>query len=25
VRMMVDADMDSLSRKTAREHLGKLP
>jgi GDPmannose 4,6-dehydratase len=25
VRIMVDADMDSLSRKTAREHLGKLP
>jgi GDPmannose 4,6-dehydratase len=25
VRIMVDADMDSLSRKTAGEHLGKLP
>ena len=25
VCIMVDADMDSLSRKTAREHLGKLP
>jgi GDPmannose 4,6-dehydratase len=25
VRIMVGADMDSLSRKTAREHLGKLP
>jgi GDPmannose 4,6-dehydratase len=25
VRIMVDADMDLLSRKTPREHLGKLP
>jgi GDPmannose 4,6-dehydratase len=25
VRIMVDADIDSLSRKTARRHLGKLP
>src|SRR5204862_3072928 len=25
VRMMVDADMDLLSRNTPREHLGKLP
>jgi GDPmannose 4,6-dehydratase len=25
VRIMVDADMDLLSRSTPREHLGKLP
>jgi GDPmannose 4,6-dehydratase len=25
VRIMVDADMDLLSRKTPRKHLGKLP
>ena len=25
VRIMVDADMDLLSRNTARKHLGKLP
>ena len=25
VRIMVDADMDLLSRQTPREHLGKLP
>jgi GDPmannose 4,6-dehydratase len=25
VRIMVDADMDSLSRDTSRKHLGKLP
>jgi len=25
VRIMVDADMDSLSRNPARKHLGKLP
>jgi hypothetical protein len=25
VRIMVDVDMDALSRKTTREHLGKLP
>ena len=25
VRIMVEADMDSLSRNTARRHLGKLP
>jgi GDPmannose 4,6-dehydratase len=25
MRIMVDADMDLLSRQTPREHLGKLP
>jgi len=25
VRIMVDADMELLSRKTPQEHLGKLP
>jgi len=25
VRIMVDADMDLLSRNTVRKHLGKLP